>query len=232
MLEVRDLQGGYGDIAVLHGVNLSVRSGEVVALLGPNGHGKSTLLKALAGVHPATGGSVLLNDEEIVSLPAHQIVEQGVAYIAEERHLFTDMTVRENLVLGAFGKRGRPGLSENLARVYDLFPRLHERRSQRCATLSGGEARMVAIGRGLMSAAELLLIDEPSIGLSPALKKTVYEAIRQINAELGITVLLVEQELDYALDLADRIYVLKHGGVLFERPSNQVDALEVREAYF
>jgi branched-chain amino acid transport system ATP-binding protein len=232
MLEVRDLFGGYGDLVVLHGVSLQVSRGEVVTLLGPNGHGKSTLLKAISGVHPATGGSVRLAGDEISQLPGHSIVERGVAYIAEERHLFRAMNVRENLMLGAFGRRGRPDLQRNLERAYELFPRLAERRSQSCATLSGGEARMVAIARGLMSGADLLLVDEPSIGLSPAMKQTVYDAIRQINTELGITVLLVEQELDYALGLANRVYVLKHGRVLFERDRLKVAASEVKEAYF
>lgn len=232
MLEVEDLRGGYGDLAVLHDVSLRVDHGEVVALLGPNGHGKSTLLKTLSGVHPATGGTIRLHGEEIQDLPAHDIVRRGIAYIAEERHLFADMTVRENLLLGAFGPRGRPDLEANLARAYTLFPRLDERRNQRCSTLSGGEARMVALARGLMSGAEILLIDEPSIGLSPGMKKTVYRAIREINADLDITVLLVEQELDYALGLADRVYVLKHGHVLFERTAATVHTDEVREAYF
>jgi branched-chain amino acid transport system ATP-binding protein len=232
MLEVQDLVGGYGDLVVLHGVSLQVAAGEVVALLGPNGHGKSTLLKAIGGVHPATSGQVRLEAEDITREPAHAIVERGVAYIAEERHLFRDMTVRENLILGAFGRRGRPDLQANLERAYELFPRLAERKSQHCGTLSGGEARMVAIARGLMSGAKLLLVDEPSIGLSPAMKKSVYHAIGQINRELGITVLLVEQELDFALSLASRVYVLKHGQILFERDRSEVAAAEVREAYF
>lgn len=232
MLEVDELRGGYGDLVVLHGLSLEVGEGEVVTLLGPNGHGKSTFLKAVSGVHPAAGGSIRLRGEEIRGLPAHDIVRRGVAYISEERDLFTEMTVRENLVLGAYGARGRPDLQRNLERVYELFPRLSDRRNQRCATMSGGEARMVAIARGLMSGAELLLVDEPSIGLSPALKRTVYDAIRHINGELGITVLLVEQELEYALELADRVYVLKHGRVLFERHGGAVEAAEVRKAYF
>lgn len=232
MLEVQELRGGYGDLVVLHGVSLHVEAGHVVALLGPNGHGKSTLLKAICGLHPATGGAVRLDGVDITRDPAHAIVERGIAYIAEERHLFRDMTVRENLILGAFGRRGRPALEENLARAYELFPRLAERKNQFCGTLSGGEARMVAIARGLMSGAELLLLDEPSIGLSPAMKKSVYRAIAQINEELGITVLLVEQELDFALRLARRVYVLKHGQVLFERDRDDVEAAEVREAYF
>jgi branched-chain amino acid transport system ATP-binding protein len=231
VLEVRDVTGGYEDIQVLRGVTLEVREQEIVALLGPNGHGKSTLLKALCGLHPATGGTIVFEGEDITSLPAHRIVERGLAYIAEERHLFSDMTVLENLQLGAWTKRARGGMARNLDMVYALFPRLHERRGQACYTLSGGESRMVAIGRGLMSGARMLLVDEPSIGLAPGMKKHLYEAIERVN-EAGITVLLVEQEIDYALRLSSRLYLLHKGSVQFERPSSQAGKDELREWYF
>lgn len=232
MLELNDVVGGYGDIRVLHGVSLTVGAGEVLGLLGPNGHGKSTLLKAIAGVHPATGGSIRFIDEEIRTVPSHEIVERGIAYIAEERHLFNDMTVKENLALGAYPQRARPKIAENLERAYELFPRLADRRTQLCGTLSGGESRMVAIARGLMSDAQLLMVDEPSIGLAPAVKDDVYEAIHEINRELGITVLLVEQEIEHALRLAGRIYVLKHGEVFLEADRGELGPAELREAYF
>jgi branched-chain amino acid transport system ATP-binding protein len=232
MLEVRDLTAGYEDIQVLRGTSFDVREGEVVALFGPNGHGKSTLLKVVSGVHPAISGTVAFRGEDITGLPAHAIVERGIAYIAEERHLFTDMSVWENLHLGAYNRAARPEQARNLELVFDVFPRLAERRSQRCSTLSGGEGRMVAIARGLMSGASLLLVDEPSIGLAPGLKKSVYEAIAKINRDAGITVLLVEQEIDHALHLASRAYVLKKGAVLFERPIDAVDVEEIKEAYF
>jgi branched-chain amino acid transport system ATP-binding protein len=232
VLEVRDVVGGYEDIQVLRGVTLDVREGEIVGLLGPNGHGKSTLLKAISGLHPPTGGSIRFLGEETARLPTHRIVDLGIAYIAEERHLFSDMTVLENLQLGAYAPRARKEFARNLELVFEIFPRLKERQRQRCVTMSGGESRMVAIARGLMSGARLLLVDEPSIGLAPAMKKTVYGAIRRVNQEAGITVLLVEQEIDYAVRLARRLYLLKRGAVQFERASGEANLDELKEAYF
>ncbi len=232
MLELRDVVGGYEDIPVLRGVSLDVREGEIVGLLGPNGHGKSTLLKAISGVHPATGGSIRFGGDDIVQTPPHRIVEAGIAYIPEERHLFSDMTVLENLQLGAYSRTARPAFRRNLDLVFEVFPRLQERQRQVCMTMSGGESRMVAIARGLMSGARLLLIDEPSIGLAPGMKKTVYGAIQRINRDAGITILLVEQEIDYALRLTRRIYMLKRGQVQFERPSSEATVAELKEAYF
>ncbi len=232
MLKVRDVTSAYGDIRVLRGVSLDLGEGEIVALHGPNGHGKSTLLKAISGVHPATGGSIELDGEEIRSEPPHRIVARGIAYIPEERYLFPEMTVFENLRLGAYTRRARERFEENLSFVYEIFPRLRERRDQACQSLSGGESRMVAIARGLMSGARVLLVDEPSIGLAPGLKKDVYEAIRSINEQAGISVLLVEQEIDYALRLASRVYLLKKGEILFERPVSELDVAHVKEAYF
>jgi branched-chain amino acid transport system ATP-binding protein len=232
VLRVRDVTSAYGDIQVLRGVSLDVPDGEIVALLGPNGHGKSTLLKAIAGVHRATGGSIQLDGEELIAEPPHRIVQRGIAYIPEERYLFPEMTVFENLRLGAYTRRARERFEENLAFVYEIFPRLRERRDQACQSLSGGESRMVAIARGLMSGARVLLVDEPSIGLAPGLKKGVYEAIRRINEQAGISVLLVEQEIDHALRLASRVYLLKKGEVLFERPVSEIDVVHIKEAYF
>ncbi|MGC8873019.1 MAG: ABC transporter ATP-binding protein [Chloroflexia bacterium] len=232
MLELRDVCASYGDLQVLRHVSLTVREGEVVALFGPNGHGKSTLLKVVAGLHPATSGSIRFRGEEICGLPAHQIVARGLVYIPEERHLFPDMTVQENLRLGAYNSRARSRIRENLALVFEIFPRLAERRKQLCSTLSGGESRIVAIARGLMSAASLLLVDEPSIGLSPALKGAVFEAIGRIRREAGITVLIVEQEIHHALALCDRYYLLKKGQILFERPASEADVHEIERAYF
>jgi branched-chain amino acid transport system ATP-binding protein len=232
VLDVQDVVSTYEDIQVLRGVTLRVRQGEVVALFGPNGHGKSTLLKAISGVHPPMSGSIKYRGEEIARAPSHEIVARGVAYIAEERHLFTDMTVQENLTLGAYNSRARKSMVENLDLVHEVFPRLEERRKQSCSTLSGGESRMVAIARGLMSGASLLLLDEPSIGLAPGLKKVLYRSIQRINEEAEITILLVEQEIEHALGMANRVYLLKKGEVLFERPASEADATEIKEAYF
>jgi branched-chain amino acid transport system ATP-binding protein len=232
VLDVQDVISAYEDIQVLRGVTLSVREGEVVALFGPNGHGKSTLLKAISGLHPPLSGSIKYRGEELARAPSHEIVQRGVAYIAEERHLFTDMSVQENLTLGAYNSRARRTMAQNLDLVYEIFPRLQERRKQLCSTLSGGESRMVAIARGLMGGASLLLLDEPSIGLAPGLKKVVYRSIRTINEQAEITILLVEQEIEHALGMANRVYLLKKGSVLFERPASEADAAEIKEAYF
>ena len=231
-LEVRQIESSYGDLQVLRKVSLTVREGEFVALLGPNGHGKSTLLKAIAGLHPATSGSIRFRGVEISGAATGDIVQMGLAYIPEERLLFPHMTVLENLVLGAYTPSARPQLMQNLRFVFSLFPRLAERKNQKSATLSGGESRMVAIGRGLMSGASLLLVDEPSIGLSPAVKKAVFASIRKINDERKITVLMVEQEIEDALKLASRIYMMKGGAILFERNAGNVDKAEIEKAYF
>lgn len=232
MLEVRDVNSYYGDLQVLRDVSLRVEEGEVVALFGPNGHGKSTLLKVISGVHGASSGSIKYREQEISHLPAHKIVESGVAYIPEERHLFPDMTVLENLNLGAYNRNARARMRENLEFVFTVFPRLFERKGQFCSTLSGGESRMVAIGRGLMSEPSLLLVDEPSSGLSPALKQTVFDSIEKINRERKVTILIVEQEIQHALGMARRVYMIKNGRILFERAAANVDVQEIEKAYF
>jgi branched-chain amino acid transport system ATP-binding protein len=232
VLEAHHVDSFYGDMQVLRQVSLNVSEGEIVALFGPNGHGKSTLLKAISGLHPPTSGSVTYRGQEISNLPTHKIVEMGLAYIPEERHLFRDMTVLENLKLGAYSVRSREKIEENLKFVYEIFPRLAERKNQLCSTLSGGESRMVAIARGLMSGASLLLVDEPSIGLAPGLKKAVFEAIQEINREANITILIVEQEIEHPLEMSNRIYLLKKGQILFERAASEVDVKEIKEAYF
>jgi branched-chain amino acid transport system ATP-binding protein len=232
MLELNGVDGYYADLQVLRQVSLVVNSGEVVALFGPNGHGKSTLLKTISGLHQAAAGSIKFEGHEISSLPSHKIVEMGIAYIPEERHLFHDMTVMENLKMGAYNRRARPSTQQNLAFVLEVFPRLAERKNQLTSTLSGGESRMVAVARGLMSEPTLLMLDEPSIGLSPGLRHVVFDSIAKINREKKITILIVEQEIRNALRLANRIYMLKKGQILFERSAAEVDVEEIEKAYF
>ena len=227
-----NLDGYYADLQVLRQVSLVVNSGEVVALFGPNGHGKSTLLKTISGLHQASAGSIKFNGLEISSLPSHKIVEMGIAYIPEERHLFRDMTVMENLKMGAYNRRERPSTQQNLAFVLEVFPRLAERKDQLTSTLSGGESRMVAVARGLMSEPTLLMVDEPSIGLSPGMRHAVFDSITKINREKKITILIVEQEIRNALKLANRIYMLKKGHILFERSATEVNVEEIEKAYF
>jgi len=231
-IEVREVDSYYGNLQVLRKVSLTVSEGKVVALFGPNGHGKSTLLKTIAGLHPPYSGSIKYMGKEISGATTEKIVQMGMAYIPEERLLFPDMTVLENLKMGAYNPNARSKIRKNLEFVYTLFPRLKERRDQMSSTLSGGEARMVAIGRGLMSAASFLMVDEPSIGLSPVMKDSVFRAIRKINEEKNITILIVEQEIPYALGLAEKIYMMKRGKIVFERDADKIDVAEIEKAYF
>lgn len=232
MFEVKGLCSAYGDIQVLYDIDIHIDEGEVVALFGPNGHGKSTLLKTVSGVHPSTRGSVLFNGVDISRTPSHKIVEMGIAYIPEERFLFPDMTVMENLNMGAYNLNARKHIDENFEFVFEVFPRLAERKNQLCSTLSGGEARMVAIARGLMSNASMLMVDEPSIGLSPSMKYAVFDAVEKVNREKKLTILIVEQEIEHALRLANRMYQIKKGRILFERKADEIDVQEIEKAYF
>jgi branched-chain amino acid transport system ATP-binding protein len=232
MLEVKEIDSFYGDLWVLRKVSLSVSEGEVVAVFGPNGHGKSTLLKAIAGLHPPLRGSIVFKDREITREPVHRIVAMGVVYIAEERHLFPQMTVYENLILGAYSFNAKKKMRENLEYVFSLFPWLDERKSQLCSSLSGGESRMLAIARGLMGNPSLLLVDEPSAGLSPLVKQSVFAALRKINQERKVTILIVEQEIGDTLALSQRVYLVKNGQIVFEGRAQALQVKDVEEAYF
>jgi branched-chain amino acid transport system ATP-binding protein len=232
ILELSDIDTFYGELQVLRRASLNIRQHEVVALFGPNGHGKSTLLKAISGIHPPSAGSIRFEGTEISNVPSDRIVEMGVAYIPEARNIFTEMTVLENLRLGAYNRRARQKVKQSLDFVFSLFPRLEERKTQLAATLSGGEGRMLAVGRGLMSDAKLLLIDEPSIGLSPLMKTAVFGAINRIKKSTDISMLVVEQEVDYAKAVADRVYLLKKGQVVMERAAGDIGKDEIEKAYF
>lgn len=210
MLSVRDIDVFYGDFHVLHGVSLEVEKGELVAVIGANGHGKSTLLKAMCGLEPIASGDIVYQGESIRDLDAPQLVARGLVYVAEDRRLFPDMTVRENLLLGAYLDRGRKRRDQTLAHVFELYPRLAERQRQLARTLSGGEAQMLALGRGLMSAPDLIAIDEPSLGLAPNLVDSMLQTVHRLKED-GMTVLLVEQSLALIEDVVDRIYTLEEG---------------------
>lgn len=231
MLDIDNVNTYYGELQVLRDVSLEVKDGEIVVVLGPNGHGKSTLLKTICGLLPPASGSIRFNGKEITNLPTQKIVEMGVIYIAEERHLFREMTVLENLKLGAYNRNARGKESENLEYVFELFPKLRKLRNQVASTLSGGEARMLAIGRGLMSSGKFLAIDEPSIGLAPFLRTEVFKTIGEIK-RIGVDILLVEQIIAEASDLADRVYVLEDGRVVFEGDKNAVLENEVVREVF
>jgi branched-chain amino acid transport system ATP-binding protein len=230
LLEVDEIHTFYGSIEALKGVSLTVDEGEVVTLIGSNGAGKSTTLRSIAGLSPASAGKISFNGDEITRAPAHEIVGRGIALVPEGRRTFARMTVRENLDLGAF-RRGGDSIQDDMDRVYDLFPRLHERERQKAGTMSGGEQQMLAIGRALMAHPKLLMLDEPSMGIAPILVQRIYETIREINQQ-GVTILLVEQNANYALDIASRGYVLETGHVAL---ANSADALrtdpEVQRAY-
>jgi branched-chain amino acid transport system ATP-binding protein len=230
LLEVSDIHAHYGAIEALKGISLTVEEGEVVTLIGSNGAGKSTTLRSISGLTPASGGSVTFAGEDITRVPAHEIVERGIALSPEGRHCFARMTVRENLDLGAYRRRG-PRVTEDLERIYDLFPRLKERENQKAGTMSGGEQQMLAIGRALMASPKLLMLDEPSMGIAPILVQRIYETIAEINRQ-GVAILLVEQNANYALDISKRGYVLETGRVALANDSEHLrDDPEVQRAY-
>ena len=222
MLNVRKLNAYYGESHVLKDVSIGVNQGEVVVMLGPNGHGKSTLLKSICGLVEKVKGTITYREQSIIGITTEHIVNLGLIYIAENRELFPHMTVMENLKLGAYTKNARAHEKQNLERVFDLFPRLVERRKQVASTMSGGEARMLAVARGMMSNADFLCIDEPSLGLQPSLRHEIFSIIRQINDQ-GKTVLLVEQNIPQIAELAHRIYVMEEGQISFE--GNKDEAL-------
>ena len=215
MLEVEDIHVFYDDFHVLHSVSLNVGRGEAVGLVGANGHGKSTLLKAICGLIPVRSGTIRFDGENVNRLATPALVQRGMVYVAEDRRLFPDMTVHENLLLGAYLPRARKEKETNLALVFDLYPKLQERRHQMAKTLSGGEAQMLALGRGLMSAARFMAIDEPSFGLAPNLVHDMLRTIRRMN-EMGITVLLVEQHLAQLERVISRVYRLEEGEIVGE----------------
>ena len=230
LLDVQDIRTRYGTIEALKGVSLTVDEGEVVTLIGSNGAGKSTTLRSISGLTPASSGTIRFDGEEITRVAAQNIVARGVALAPEGRHVFSRMTARENLDLGAHRRRG-PEIEEDRERVYSLFPRLKERERQKAGMMSGGEQQMLAIGRALMARPKLLMLDEPSMGLAPILVERIYETIREIN-RTGVTVLLVEQNANYALELAARGYVLETGRVaLADNSAKLRDDPEVQRAY-
>jgi len=230
LLELEDIHTYYGNIHALKGISLHVEKGEVVTLIGSNGAGKSTTLRTISGIQRAREGRVMFGSQEIHAMPAHDVVTLGIAQAPEGRHVFARMSVYENLQMGAFSRPRQP-IGDDVARVYELFPRLKERRTQKAGTLSGGEQQMLAIGRALMAEPTLLLLDEPSMGLSPILTEQIFKIITDINAQ-GTTVLLVEQNAQMALNVAHRGYVLQTGQIILSDTAANLAANEqVRQAY-
>jgi branched-chain amino acid transport system ATP-binding protein len=231
MLEVRGIDVFYGDVQVLWDVSFQVQKGEIVALIGANGSGKTTTLATVSSLLKPRKGSVQYEGQPISTRPAHDMVNLGIAHVPEARRLFPEMTVRENLLLGALTPEAKKSRPEMLEKVFQIFPRLKEREKQQAGTLSGGEQQMAAIGRGLMSKPRLLMLDEPSLGLSPILVADIFRVIKQVHAD-GVTVLLVEQNVFRTLEIADRAYVLGNGRVVLEGKGAELLANDhVRKAY-
>jgi branched-chain amino acid transport system ATP-binding protein len=231
LLEVHELHTFYGNIEALKGVSLKVEEGEVVTLIGSNGAGKSTTLRSISGLTPPREGSIKFDGTEIGEVPPQEIVQMGISQSPEGRHVFSRMTVRENLDLGAYLRKDRSDIDRDMERVFALFPRLKERERQKGGTMSGGEQQMLAIGRALMANPKLLLLDEPSMGIAPILVERIYETIAEINRQ-GTTILLVEQNANYALGVSKRGYVLETGQIALEDESAKLlTNPDVQKAY-
>jgi branched-chain amino acid transport system ATP-binding protein len=231
LLEVEGLRASYGPVRALHGVDVTVEEGSVVAILGPNGAGKTTILRALCGM-VRTSGRIVLGGRSLAGLPAERIVRMGVAHVPEGRGTFAGLTVEENLRLGAWTRRDAAGVSADLERWYGVFPRLAERRAQPAASLSGGEQQMLAIARALLGRPRLLLLDEPSLGLAPLVTRELFDVLGQVKREQRTTMLLVEQNANLALELAEQAYVLEAGHTVLAGPAGRVKTDEhVRRAY-
>ncbi len=232
MLELRDLHVSYGAISALHGISLEVKKGEIVTLIGANGAGKTTTLRAISGLVKPRSGTIHFEGEEIGGRAAHVIVGRGLAMSPEGRMIFANLTVAENLQMGAYLRRDRANFPKDLDYVFGIFPRLKERIAQTAGTLSGGEQQMLAIGRALMSKPKCLMLDEPSLGIAPILVRTIFEKIVEVNRELGLTILLVEQNANLALKISHRAYVLETGRIILQGESSTLrENEEVRAAY-
>jgi branched-chain amino acid transport system ATP-binding protein len=231
VLELRSVRAGYGTFQALFDVSLEVRAGEAVGVIGPNGAGKTTLMRVVSGMIRPTAGTIVMEGVDLLTTPAHRIVALGMAHVPESRRLFAGMTVEENLRMGGFMPAARPKYRERLEFVYELFPRLRERRRQRAGSMSGGEQQMCAIGRALMSEPRLLLLDEPSAGLAPVIVEMVFDLVKRIRA-IGVTVLIVEQNVQQVLRVVDRAYLLKAGSIRASGLAAELLASDsIREAY-
>ena len=231
LLRVENLAVSYGAIKALHGISLTIGEGEIVSLLGANGAGKSTTLRAISRMLPLQGGDIFYRDQSVKQIPAHQLVAMGIGHVPEGRGIFPNLTVQENLALAAWTQKNKQRLAASYEKVFALFPRLEERLPQLGGTLAGGEQQMLAVGRALMTDCQLMLLDEPSMGLSPLLVKEVFRALQAINAQ-GMTILLVEQNAHMALKIAHRGYVLENGRMVLEGPAAELAKdPRVKEAY-
>ncbi len=232
MLEIQNLHVYYGGIHALHGISLNVPDGKIISLLGANGAGKSTTLRTIMGIVKPTEGSVTLNGKSLLGLKSFEVVKQGVALVPEGRRVFTNLTVFENLALGAYTRNEKEEIRRDVEEIYRLFPRLKEREIQPAGTLSGGEQQMLALGRALMSRPSLLMIDEPSLGLAPVLSQGVLKRLKELNQTTGQTILLIEQNARAALSIADYAYILETGSIRLEGPAAELATNDqVRQTY-
>lgn len=232
MLKVEGIESGYGVMQVLWGPSLEVKKGSITALLGPNGVGKTTLLRTVLGLIEPWGGRIIYEDVEITHLPTHKKVELGIVLVPEGKHLFTGMNVHENLTMGAYPKEALKNMDDSLELVYSLFPILKERTRQKAGFLSGGEQQMLTIGRALMTRPKLIMLDEPSQGLAPKLVGEVFETIERMKAEIGLTILLVEQNVEASLSASDSVYILHEGKIKAHGSAEEIEkSPEIREAY-
>jgi len=231
MLEVKDLVVSYGDMFVIKNLSIHVDKGEIVGIFGPNGHGKTTLLKAISGLIKPKRGKIIFENRDLKKVPPHKIVEMGLIQVPQGAKLWPELTVEENLLLGAYVSRAWKKRKESLEMVYKLFPALKERRNKECSTLSGGERQMASIGRGLMSSAKLLMLDEPSLGLAPLIRRALLEKIPEIR-DTGVTLLLVEQNIVFASEFSDRLYLIEEGKISLQGSKDEVLSNDyVRKAY-
>ncbi len=232
MLKVEGLESGYGSMQVLWRPNLEVKSGTITALLGPNGVGKTTTLNTILGSVKPWNGKILYDQADITCLPTHKKVDMGIALVPEGKHLFPKMNTHENLLMGAYPKAASSSMNESLALVYEMFPILEQRRNQNAGSLSGGEQQMLTIARALMSRPKLIMLDEPSQGLAPKLVGEVFNSISKMKSELGLTIFLVEQDVEASLDMADYVYIMHEGQIKAEGlPEKMRESREIREAY-
>ena len=231
ILELKNINSGYDFLQVLWGISLHIEEGELVALIGSNGAGKSTTLRTIAGLLKPTSGEILFNGKNINGVATHLVSQMGISYVSEKLNLFTAMSVRENLILGAYSIRDKDVQEETLEFIFELFPRLNERRDQLAGTMSGGERKMLAIARGMMSKPQLMLVDEPSLGLQPSLTNDVFKALIKLRLT-GVTILLVEQNVNATLGFSDRAYILEQGKIVMQGPSKEIrENKHVKNAY-
>lgn len=232
MLELRNVNAGYGNIQVLHHIDLEIHQGEIITLIGANGAGKSTTLMAISGIVPLRSGKILFEGEPIQKLPPEKLVAKGICQVPEGRHIFPELSVQENLDLGAFLRKDKEGIKADFDYVFSLFPILAERRGQDGGTLSGGEQQMLAMSRALMARPKLLLLDEPSMGLAPLMIKQIFEIVKKINKEHNTTIFLVEQNANQALHIADRGYVIENGVItISDSAENLLENQDIQKAY-